>query len=173
MIDGPFNLGKVVVRAKVEVDLHTAALTVTTDGPGGAHPIPTILDGIPLQIKHVNVTIEGAGGDLNRFTFNPTNCNPMSITGTIGAVEGASAAVSSRFQATNCAGLAFKPKFAASTSGKTSKANGASLHVKLTPPHEGPQSTTPANASGTGSTSGILHRDPLLKPRNQTLPVSR
>ncbi len=41
-----------------------------------------------------------------------------------------------------------------STQGKTSKADGASLHVKLTPPHEGPQSTTPANASGTGSTSG-------------------
>lgn len=39
-----------------------------------------------------------------------------------------------------------------STQGKTSKADGASLHVKLTPPHEGPQSGT--SASGTGSTSG-------------------
>jgi hypothetical protein len=38
---------------------------------------------------------------------------------------------------TNCATLAFKPKFAVSTSGKTSRANGASLHVKLTYP-EGP-----------------------------------
>jgi len=76
----------------------------------------------------------------------------MSITGTVSGVEGASAAVSSRFQVTGCAGLAFKPKLTASTSGKTSKANGASLHVKLVPPHEGPQSGT--SASGTGSTSG-------------------
>jgi hypothetical protein len=60
--------------------------------------------------------------------------------------------VSSRFQVGGCAGLAFKPKFAASTQGKTSKANGASLTVKLVPPHEGPQSGT--SASGTGSTSG-------------------
>jgi len=76
----------------------------------------------------------------------------MAVTGTVTGSEGASAAVSSRFQVAGCAGLAFKPKLTASTSGKTSKANGASLHVKLVPPHEGPQSGT--SASGTGSTSG-------------------
>ena len=90
--------------------------------------------------------------DRPGFTFNPTNCNPMAVTGTVTGSEGASAAVSSRFQVAGCAGLAFKPKLTASTSGKTSKANGASLHVKLVPPHEGPQSGT--SASGTGSTSG-------------------
>ena len=36
---GPFNLGKVVVRAKVEVNPITAALTVTTD-PSGPYAIP-------------------------------------------------------------------------------------------------------------------------------------
>ena len=68
--------------------------------------------------------------------------------------------MSSPFQVTNCASLAFKPKFTASTQGKTSKANGASLHVKLVPPHEGPQSTGTANASGTGSTSGSTSGTP-------------
>jgi hypothetical protein len=120
---GPFDLGKVVVRATIEINPLTAALTVTTG------QIPHILDGIPLQIKHVNVNINRPG-----FTFNPTNCNPQSITGTIGSVEGAVAAVSSPFQATNCANLKFAPKFTASTAGKTSKAAGASLHVKLTYP---------------------------------------
>jgi hypothetical protein len=38
------------------------------------------------------------------------------------------------FQITNCAALKFAPKFAAETAGKTSKANGASLSVKLTYP---------------------------------------
>jgi hypothetical protein len=143
-IAGPFDLGTVVVRAAIYIDPHTAQVTVTTD------PIPHIIDGIPLQIKHVNVTIDRPG-----FTFNPTSCEPMSITGTITGGEGASSAVSVPFQVTNCANLAFKPSFTASTEGKTSKADGASLHVKLVAPHEGPQVTTPGNASGTGTgTSG-------------------
>ncbi len=98
---GPFDLGKVIVRAKIEVDPHTAALTVTTD------PIPHILDGIPLQIKHVNVHIDRPG-----FTFNPTNCSPLKLTGAIASVEGASAAVQAPFQVTNCAALKFAPRFA-------------------------------------------------------------
>ncbi len=120
---GPFHLGKVIVRAKIEVDPLTAALTVSTG------TIPHILDGIPLQIKHVNVNVNRPG-----FTFNPTNCNPQSITGTIASVQGASASVSSAFQVTNCANLKFAPNFSVSTAGQTSKAGGASLKVKLTYP---------------------------------------
>ncbi len=120
---GPFDLGKVIVRTKIDVDLHTAALTVSTD------PIPHILQGIPLQIKHVNVLIDRPG-----FAFNPTNCSPLQLTGSIGSVEGASAPVQAPFQITNCAALKFAPKFTAATKGKTSKANGASLSVKLTYP---------------------------------------
>ena len=120
---GPFHLGKVIVRAKIEVDPHTAQLTITTG------QIPHIIDGFPLQIKHVNVTINRPG-----FTFNPTNCNPQTITGIIGSVEGVSSSVSIPFQVTNCAVLKFAPKFTVSTAAKTSKADGASLHVKLSYP---------------------------------------
>jgi hypothetical protein len=126
---GPFDLGKVIVRAKIEIDPLTAALRVSTD------QIPRILDGIPLQIKHVNVTIDRSG-----FTFNPTNCSPMAVSGQIGSYEGVVAPVSAAFQATNCAALKFAPKFTASTAGKTSKANGASLHVTVTYPN-GPLGT--------------------------------
>ena len=119
-VAGPFNLGNVVVRAKIEVNPTTAALTVTTD------ELPHILKGIPLEIKKVNVSIDRQG-----FTFNTTSCNPLTITGTVGAVEGASANVSSSYQATNCAALKFAPKFSVSTSGKASKAGGASLDVKV------------------------------------------
>jgi hypothetical protein len=125
---GPYDLGTVVVRAKIEVDPITAALTITTD-TSGPHAIPQILDGIPLQIKHVNVTINRPG-----FTFNPTNCSPMAITGGLTSSLNTVRSVSVPFQITNCAVLAFKPKLAASTSGKTSRANGASLKVKLTYP---------------------------------------
>jgi hypothetical protein len=131
---GPYDLEKdtpcdcVVVRAKIEVDPVTAGLTVTTDNTG-PYKIPTILDGIPLQIQHVNVAINRPG-----FTFNPTNCNPMAITGNLESAEGATSALSVPFQVTNCATLGFKPQFSLSTSGETSRASGASLHVKLTYP---------------------------------------
>jgi hypothetical protein len=118
----------VVVRAKIEVDPITADLTVTSDNEG-PYKIPTIIDGIPLQIKHVNVTVNRPG-----FTFNPTNCNPMAITGSLDSTEGATSTVSVPFQATNCARLSFKPQFNVSTSGKTSRQKGASLHVKLVYP---------------------------------------
>ncbi len=131
---GPYDLEAgtpcdcVVVRAKIEVDPSTAELTITSDD-SGPYKIPTILKGIPLEIQHVNVTVNRPG-----FTFNPTSCNPKATTGSLDSTEGATDALSVPFQATNCASLKFEPKLAVSTSGKTSRANGASLAVKLTYP---------------------------------------
>ncbi len=133
---GPFDLQEgrpVVVRAKIEVNPITAALTITTDPPG-SRAIPTIIDGIPLQIKHVYVNVNRPD-----FVFNPTNCTPTAVTGTIDSAEGASVPVSDPFQVTNCGSLKFTPTFAVSTSGKTSKASGASLTAKVTEPVD-PQS---------------------------------
>jgi hypothetical protein len=120
-VAGPFNLGNVVVRAAVDVDPHTAQVTVVSG------PLPTIVQGIPLQVRAVDVHLDRSG-----FVFNPTNCAPLAATGTIASAEGASAAVSSRFQAADCASLRFDPGFAVSTKGSTSKADGASLGVKIT-----------------------------------------
>ena len=125
---GPFDLGQVVVRARIEVDPISTVLTITTDTIG-PYRIPTILDGIPLQIQHVNVSIDRPG-----FTFNPTNCSPLAITGSLTSDQGATQALSVPFQITNCAVLAFKPKLVAKTNGKTSRSQGASLSVKLTYP---------------------------------------
>ena len=117
---GPFDLGTVVVRAGIYVDPHTAQITVVSD------PFPTILRGIPLKVRSVSVIVDREG-----FVFNPTSCDPMSMGGTLTSTQGVAAGVSSRFQAAGCAGLPFKPGFAASTRGATSKANGASLTVNV------------------------------------------
>jgi uncharacterized repeat protein (TIGR01451 family) len=119
-VAGPFNLGNVVVRAAIHVDPHTAQITVVSD------PLPTILQGVPVQIRTVNVSIDREG-----FMFNPTNCEPLSVGGTLSSTQGASANVSSHFQAANCAALPFKPSFTVSTQANTSKKNGASLDVKV------------------------------------------
>ncbi len=117
---GPFDLGTVIVRAAISVDPHSAALTVTSD------PFPQILDGIPLQLKVINVTL-----DRPAFTFNPTNCSAHAVAATISATHGASATASSPFAATGCTKLAFTPKFTASSSAKTSRATGAALNLKI------------------------------------------
>ena len=132
VIAGPFNFGTVVVRASLRLDPHTAQVTVVSD------PFPSILDvtgangqisGIPIRLRRVDVSFDRPG-----FIFNPTNCAKLSLNGSIASAGGASAAVSSPFQVTDCKGLKFKPKFEVSTSGKTSRSMGASLRVKLSYP---------------------------------------
>jgi hypothetical protein len=119
-VAGPFNLGTIAVGARIEVDPSTAALSIVSD------PLPQSLDGIPLQLKTINLNIDRAG-----FTFNPTSCQPLAIEGAFGSSEGMAAAVSSRFQAADCAALAFKPKLTALTHATASKVGGVHLHVRI------------------------------------------
>jgi hypothetical protein len=126
---GPYDLGTVVIRQALHIDPADAHVTDISD------PFPTILQGIPLRLKSVSVTL-----DRPDFTFNPTSCEPKTITATLESTGGAHAGVSSHYQAANCAALKFAPKFTASTAGKASKAKGASLDVKVGYP-TGPQGT--------------------------------
>jgi hypothetical protein len=124
---GPFILQQgapVVTRAKIEINPTTAQVTVTTVGA-----IPRIIEGIPLEIQHINVTV-----NRPNFMLNPTSCEPMSVTGTIGGWEGASSLVSSPFQVVTCASLKFQPTVAAATGAHASKADGASLSFKIAYP---------------------------------------
>lgn len=129
---GPFTLtgnggpGREIVRASIRVNPETSQITVLSD------PLPRILEGIPLQIRTVQVTVDRPG-----FMFNPTNCNVLSSSATVTSTQGTSATAQSPFQASGCSGLAFKPSFAAQTSAKTSKANGASLKVSIAYPTGG------------------------------------
>jgi hypothetical protein len=122
---GPFNLGEdgrpIVIQAGISVDPHTSQLTVKT-----GKALPTMLKGVPLQIKTVQVTI-----DHKEFIFNPTNCNGSSVAGTITSAQGVGYAVSTPFRAVNCAVLAFSPSFVASSLSSTSREGGAYLDVKV------------------------------------------
>jgi hypothetical protein len=132
-ISGPFDLGVVVLRQGLYIDPHTGQATVKSD------PLPTILDGVPIDVRSVTVHIDGVGGN-NKFIFNPTSCAPLTAAGTLISTTGTSAAISSPFQASGCQSLKFHPGFAVSTAGTASKAAGASLHVNLTYP-SAPQGT--------------------------------
>ena len=121
-IAGPFNLGTVVARTGIFVDPHTARVTV-------AGEIPTIHDGIPLRLKTLTVTINRQG-----FLVNPTNCGALATNTTLTSTLGATQAVASGFQASNCTALAFGPKFGATSNAKTSRANGAALVTHINYP---------------------------------------
>jgi hypothetical protein len=124
---GPFTLQEgrpIVIRAKLEIEPATAALTITT----GA--IPHIIEGFPLQIQHFNITIGRPG-----FIFNPTNCAKMSITGTVSGAEGAQAPVSFPFRVAKCATLKFGPKLTAVTRANGElTGHGESLHLVIASP---------------------------------------
>lgn len=127
-VAGPFNLGLVVVRARIDVDPETSTLTVTTD-ESGPYAIPRIIFGVPLRLQRITVNI-----DRPNFMFNPTNCRAQQITASISGSENAVAQVSSQFASGGCKSLAFKPKFTVSTNGHTNRRNGASLDAKVSYP---------------------------------------
>ncbi|HEV7943142.1 MAG TPA: hypothetical protein VGP17_10115 [Solirubrobacteraceae bacterium] len=120
-LSGTTGLGTVVVRSQIFVNSHTSQISVISG------QIPSMLDGIPLQVRAVKVHLSRPG-----FMFNPTNCEKQAITGTIAAVEGLSASVSAPFQAVNCATLQFKPTVSVLTHAGHTRRNGAYLHVKVT-----------------------------------------
>jgi hypothetical protein len=120
-VAGPFDLGTVVVRSAVHIDRTTAQAKVVAD------PFPTVLQGIPLQIRDVRVLI-----DRERFFLNPTSCKEKTIRGTVGSTEGSTAHVSKRFQVGDCASLRFRPRLTLKVGGKGHTRKGASTPLTAT-----------------------------------------
>jgi hypothetical protein len=126
-VAGPFDLGNVVVRSKIEVNPHTAQVTISSAIPTFVQGIGRPPSGVPLQLRQIQVTVNRPD-----FEFNPTNCNPHRIEATLTGAQGTNANMTWPFQVTGCQSLPFTPGVTASTRGKTSKADGASLDLKFT-----------------------------------------
>jgi hypothetical protein len=145
---GPFDLGNVVVRAAIHIDPQTAQVSVISD------PLPQILEGVPISYRTVKVDESRPG-----FNLNPTSCAPMAVGANATSAAGAVASLADRFQVADCARLKFKPSFTVSTAGKTSKADGASLHVHIAT-QEGPTS----NGGGESNIAKVDVQLPVVLP---------
>jgi hypothetical protein len=120
---GPFDLGSVAVRTALEVDPETTEITAVSD------PLPTILHGLPLDVRSIAL-------NMNRpqFTLNPTSCEPAMITGSAISTLGSVAPLSSYFQASSCERLGFKPKLSLKLKGGTKRNKNPALTATLTYP---------------------------------------
>jgi hypothetical protein len=119
-VAGPYDLGTVVVRVAIQVDPETVRITAISDR------IPSILDGIPLNVRTIALRM-----DRPDFTLNPTNCEAMSTTATAFSVLGQAAPLSNRFQVGDCASLGFKPKLDLRLIGKTKRGGHPRLRAVL------------------------------------------
>jgi hypothetical protein len=119
---GPFDLGTIVVRTALKVDPVTARITAISDD------IPQILNGIPLDVRTVDIAI-----DRDRFTQTGTSCDPSSVDGQLTSTLGSVASIQSRFQLAECSSLGFKPKLRLNLKGGTTRGKHPALTAILTP----------------------------------------
>lgn len=98
---GPFDLGDVVVRTALHVDPRTAQIHAVSD------PLPTILRGIPLDVRSVALRL-----DRPDFIRNPTSCDPMTVTAAATSAAAQRASLLDRFQVGGCRRLGFRPRLA-------------------------------------------------------------
>lgn len=132
-VAGPFDVGNVVVRQALTVDPRNAEVKV--DG-ALSDPIPHILAGIPLRVRDIRVHV-----DRPAFSLNPTSCAPKQ---TVASIWGAGnsvfsvaddfpAILAARFQAADCAALAFKPRLGIRLKGSTKRGGHPALRAAYVP----------------------------------------
>jgi hypothetical protein len=125
-VAGPFDLGVVVVRSALYVNESTAQISVKSD------PLPTILHGIPLDVRSIAVEVT-----KNNFTLNPTSCEVKDISAESISTSGQVAHLQNRFQVGGCRGLKFAPKLNIKLKGATKRAGHPALKAVVTYPKEG------------------------------------
>ena len=117
-----FDLGTVVVRVALHVDSRTAQITAVSD------PVPQTLKGIPLRIRDIRVNL-----DRPEWGLNPTSCAEKSFEVDATGQNGATAALSNRFQAVECRALGFKPRLHTRLFGGTGRGAHPKLRAVLMP----------------------------------------
>lgn len=129
---GPFDLGTIVIRSAIQVDPHSAQVTIDSSA---SDPIPHIFAGIPLRLRDVRLYVDRPG-----FMVNPTNCDRRQIASTLTGSQApfvnprsATATATVPFQAFDCSSLGFRPALSLAVKGKPHRGGYQQLRVTVTP----------------------------------------
>jgi hypothetical protein len=98
---GPVDAGVVIVGVRLQLR-PDGGLHVVSD------PIPSLVEGIPLAIRRLTVSVTRDG-----FMRNPTSCGEKTALGHFDSLGGEHAEISSKLSFTDCDRLAFGPKIRA------------------------------------------------------------
>jgi hypothetical protein len=98
-VAGPFDLGAVVIQSALYLDPTTAQARIVSD------PLPTVLHGVPVDLRSVSVR-----ANRPEFSLNPTSCAEKSFGGQTLSTLGQPAPLFQRFQVGGCSSLPYKPK---------------------------------------------------------------
>jgi hypothetical protein len=127
-VQGPFDLGTVVVRVALQVNPITAQIRAVSD------VIPDVFGGVKLDLRSIDFNM-----DRSQFTVNPTNCEPGATAGNLagGGADPTNAAAFSAYafnvpyQTTDCGKLRFKPSLKVQLFGATTRAHFPRLQATL------------------------------------------
>lgn len=110
---GPLDLGTTVLRSAISLRSTDGGLDVSSDD------LPRFVQGIPVDVRSLTVDLNKPGTLLN-----PTDCSPLSVSGTLTSALGDTATTSAPFQATGCDKLPFAPAITAVAGGKGNTGKG-------------------------------------------------
>ncbi len=145
---GPVDLGKIVTIAAVKLRPADYGIDVVAD-------VPTSIQGIPLHLRQLTLTVDKSG-----FLTNPATCAAGTTNSTLRSVGGSTATPSVPFTATSCNTLGFNP--AVSFSASPAQASGASAFTtRITAP-----------ASTAGNEQGALKKAVVDLPTGVSLSSS-
>ncbi|MBJ7330803.1 MAG: hypothetical protein JHC95_12960 [Solirubrobacteraceae bacterium] len=107
---GPLALGRVSVPMELKLREGGAGIDVV------AGDIPRRIQGIPLDLRQIDLTIDRDG-----FLVNPTSCAPLTLSGTLTSDLGATVNASAPYAVTGCGELQYAPRMRMSFDGEIKK----------------------------------------------------
>jgi hypothetical protein len=116
---GPIDLGQVVVINHIKLRPTDTGIDAITE------QIPNVLDGVPLHVRRIEITVDREG-----FFLNPTGCDARALTATFDAYDGQSSTSTKMLAATNCGRLPFSPRLTLTAGAKGLTKTGAHPPLK-------------------------------------------
>lgn len=117
---GPLDLGRIAVPMELRLREGGTGIDVV------AGDIPRRVQGIPLDLRSIDLRIDRAG-----FLLNPTGCGPRPLAATLTSDLGGTASASAPFAVTGCDKLGYAPRLRMALSGEIKKNGHPAIAAEL------------------------------------------